>query len=345
MRPVICISLILMTAPAIAGDSPQHVLEKHGLRPVNGVWVASHETQIPERMHALERLERRVKEQSKQVEQLLDQNELRKLQHANQTAALKILQEARKSAKGPEQKQLDEQIKNATALAEDLKKAIVPVEKLGGVAPTKAAVMDFVAMRLELALQILKTRRLIERAPAVYESLRKKPEVAAALAALEPDGQLAPPRAYATEQRIIARIERLVFNDEVRFYREGKQLRTTALANEELPITFSFYDKDKQEPTIITHTMAESLGMTLDDKQAKTIRLDGGHNVQAKPARLSSLRFGRHVLKDIEVHVLSPEQENLGARIGRSALKKLRVQMAPERLLLRLEPATENKSG
>jgi hypothetical protein len=343
MNPALTILFLLLTTAAIAADSPQRVLEKHGLKHVNGLWFAAQEAQITDRVQAIERLERRVRDLGKLVNQLLAQNELKKTQLANQNAALKILQEARKSAKGgsPEQKQLDEQIKKTTALVEEIKKSIVPLEKLGAVAPTKGAAMELVAVRLELALHILNARRQIEKAPKVYESLRKNSDVTAALAALEPPGQLAPPRAYTNEQRVLTRVEKLVLNDELPLYREGKQLRVTAIANEELPITLSYYDKD--EPAVITHTMAESLGIALDGKQPKATRLDGGHNVQAKPARLASLRFGRHLLANIEVLVLAPEQENLGARIGRSALKNLRVQVAPERLLLRIDSAADTK--
>ena len=237
---------------------------------------------------------------------------------------------------------MDEQIKKTTALVEEIKKSIVPLEKLGAVAPTKGAAMELVAVRLELALQILNVRRQIEKAPEVYEGLRKNSDVTAALAALGRRPTRATPR-YTNEQRVLTRVEKLVFNDELPLYREGKQLRVTAIANEELPITLSYYDKD--EPAIITHTMAESLGIALDGKQSKATRLDGGHNVQAKPARLASLRLGRHLLANIEVLVLAPEQENLGARIGRSVLKNLRVQLAPERLLLRIDSAATRRTS
>jgi hypothetical protein len=41
------------------------------------------------------------------------------------------------------------------------------------------------------------------------------------------------------------------------------------------------------------------------------------------------------------VLVLAPDHENLGARIGRPALKNFRFQFDPERLVLRLEPVAE----
>jgi hypothetical protein len=60
--------------------------------------------------------------------------------------------------------------------------------------------------------------------------------------------------------------------------------------------------------------------------------------VRVKHSKLARLRFGQHVLKDVEVFVLSPEHENIGARISHAALRGLRVRVVPERLLLTLEP-------
>ena len=94
MKPAIAILLFFLTITAIAADPPQRVLERHGLKLVNGLWFAAHEAQITDRVQAIERLERRVRDVGKLVNQLLAQNELKKTQLANQTAALKILQEA-----------------------------------------------------------------------------------------------------------------------------------------------------------------------------------------------------------------------------------------------------------
>ena len=123
---------------------------------------------------------------------------------------------------------------------------------------------------------------------------------------------------------------------ELPLFREDKRWRVTGIANEELPLTFSLYQRN--DVTVITHTMAESLGLEVPKKSRKDQQLVDGPRVRATPVKLASLRFGQHVLRDVEVFVLAPEHENLGARISHSAFRGLRVRVVPERLLLLLEP-------
>jgi hypothetical protein len=341
MRLLVAAWLATLPLNADGGDSPEQFLERHGLKFVSGLWHATSDLQIADRVQTAERLERRLYDLSKQIDLSLEQNELAKTQLAELIATQRRLREARSGLKGgsAEQKRLDEQIKRQTAVIEQLKKSIVPVENLGSAMPLKSALIDLAGVRAELAFHTMAARRQIEQLPAVYEGLRNNSAVTAALRAVQPAGQLAPVRAYANELRSLGRIEKLIFADELPFYREGKRIRITAIANEELPIPFSFYDSN--EPAVITHTMAESLGIDLDGKPNRRVRLDGQYDVRAAQAQLASLRFGRHVVRNLNVLVLPPENENLGARIGISALRGLRARIVPERLQIRFEPSSE----
>jgi hypothetical protein len=299
--------------------------------------VAS-ELEIADRVAHVERLERRFHDLRRQVDELIEQNDKLKTELAGREANQKRLRDGRSSLKPADQKRLDEQIKQQQARIDDLKKSIVPPDKLGGTAPLKGVILELVGVRSDLAFHLLALRRQIEGLPALYGELRKNPEVTAALSSLEPPGQLAPARSFAGELRTLARIEKLIFADELPLYREGKQFRIAAIANEELPMTLTLFEST--EPTVITHAMAQSLGLATEDGAKRDLRLDNRHNVKVYPAKLTSLRFGRHLLGDIEVLVLSPENENLGARIGLAAFRGLRVRIVPERLQVRLESTT-----
>jgi hypothetical protein len=340
MKSFVIAWLTLVPLVAFAADAPVDVLEKHGLKYANGIWHLASDLSIAERVQSAERLERRFYDRRNQIDTLLEYNERMKVQLAKLTEAQKAAQAARKIVKGdsPEQKLLDEQIKQRGAVIDQLKKSIVPAEKLGATMPLKALVMELVGIRSEAAFHLLSARRHVEQAPTRYEALRTNPEVVAALTALEPPGQLAPLRTHANEMRSVERIEKVIFTDELPLFREGTLWRVTGIANEELPIMFSFYEST--EPTVITHTMAEALGRDLA-KQPKAERKLGKTNVKVTTVRLEKLRFGRHVLNDVEVLVLPPESENLGARIGQAAFRGLRVRVVAERLLLRLEPKAE----
>jgi hypothetical protein len=340
MKTTLLAWLTCLPLVSLAADAPEVVLEKQGLKPANGVWHLTSDLSISDRVQSAERLERRLNDRRNQIETLIDYNERMKAQLAKWNEAQKTARAARKLVKGdsPEQKLLDEQIKQQGAVIDQLRKSIVPVEKLGATVPLKTLVMELVAIRSEAAFHVLTARRHISQAPERYQALRANPEVVAALAALVPPGQLAPPRNYANEIRSLERIEKAIFTDELPLYREGKLWRVTGIANEELPITFSF--AESSEPTVITHSMADALQLKLASKSARERRI-GGANVRGKSARLDSLRFGRHVLKDVQVIVLPPENENLGARISPAALQGLRARIVPERLLLRLEAKSE----
>ena len=339
MKPFFAAVIGLAPLVAWAGDTPEQILTSHGLKNSGGVWYGQGDLEIPDRVQAIERLERRLHDLRKQRDWLLEQNESMKVQLVTLTAAQRPLREARDAAKSgsAQRKRLDEEIKRQTAAIDQLKKSIVSPDKLGGTMPLKGVVMDLVAVRSELAFHLLGVRRQIEELSSAYENLRKNAAVTAALAALQPPGQLAPNRAHANELRTLGRIEKLIFTDELPVYREKKQLRLAAIANEELPITFSLYETG--EPTVITHTMAESLGLAFDEAARRSLRLDGKHEVKVSSAKLATLRFGQRVFKDLEVAVLPPEHENLGARIAISSLSGVRARFIPEQLRLRLELA------
>ncbi len=323
---------------ALAGVSPEQVLARQGLKQVNGVWHLAGVAGITERVQLAERLERRASELRKHIDKMLDQNERMSTQLAVLSAEQKRLRDLREVAKdgSPERKRLDEQIKQHGTAIDQLKKSIVPDDKLGATMPLKGMVMELVGVRSELAFHLLSARRRIAELPGQFESLQTNSEVTAALAALAPAGQLAPLRSFASESRSLDRTEKLVFAGEVPLFREDKRWRVTGIANEELPLTFSLYQRI--DVTVITHTMAESLGLEVPKKSRRDRQLVDGPGVKVTPVRLASLRFGQYVLKDVQVFVLAPEHENIGARISHSAFRGLRVRVVPERLLLLLEP-------
>jgi hypothetical protein len=332
-----CHALVaLFPVSAVGEDSPEAVLTKHGLKYSSGYWQIASDLRTADRIRAMERLERRVQELRDQIEKVLEFNERLKIALVRLNDAQQNARAARKAVKdgSPEQKRLDEQVKQQEKLIEQHKKSIVPLDKLGATPPLKGLIMELVAARSEMAFHLLSARRQIRDAPSRYEHLKKDSDVTSALAALEPPGQLPPPRNYTSESRSLDRFEKIIFNDELPMFREGKQWRVTGIANEELPIAFSF--DESKEPTAITRSMAASLGLNLDDK-ATVRRRVAETDVDATPVRLASLRFGRHVIDDVEVLVLSPENENLGARLGLDVFRDFTVSVVPERLVLRLE--------
>ncbi len=277
---------------------------------MGNAWLHPSELAVRDRLAEIDRLDRRFHESRKKVQALIEQNESYKTQLAQLTAAQLRTRNAQGAAKGgsPQQKALDEELKQQTKLIEQLKQSIVAPEHLGGVGPLKTALMELVDARTELGRSLLTSRKLVEGLPAAYEKLARDSELTAASAALSPPGQFGSGKNYAAELRGFGRLEKLIFNDAVPFYRDGKQPRMTALVNEELPITFSFYESS--DPTVITHSMAESLGINVSAAPRTKVRLGGNADFNVRQVRLMSVRFGRHVVRDVEALVLSPDDES-----------------------------------
>ncbi len=313
IRVRLCLTVVIIATGIVSealAQAPEALLQASGLKCVGNAWLHPSELAVRDRLAELDRLDRRFHESRKQVQALIEQNESYKTQLAQLTAAQLRTREARNAAKGgsPQQKALDEELKQQTKLIEQLKQSIVAPEQLGGVGPLKTALMEVVDARVELVQSLLTIRKLVEELPAAYEKLAADSELTAALAALSPPGQLGSGKNYAAEVRGLGRLEKLVFNDAIPFYRDGKQPRVTGVVNEELPVTFSFYESS--EPTVITHSMSESLGIDVSAAPRTKVRLGGNAEFNVRQVRLTSVRFGRHVVRDVEALVLSPDDES-----------------------------------
>ncbi len=338
----ICLTIVLsaiVLVSAARAQSAEASLQAAGLKRVGNAWLHPSELAVRDRLAEIDRLDRRFHESRKQVQALIEQNESYTTQLAQLKAAQQRTRDAQGAAKGgsPQQKALDEELKQQSRLIEQLKELIVAPDQLGGAGPLKTALMDLVDVRTELGRSLLTIRKLVEGLPAAYEKLARDSELTAALAALSPPGQFGSGKNYAAELRGLARLEKTIFNDAVPFYRDGKQPRVTALVNEELPLTFSFYESS--EPTVITHAMAESLGIDVSAAPRTKVRLGGNADFNVRQVRLKSVRFGRHVVRDVEALVLPPDDESAGARIGGRTLREIRPRFQPERLVLQFESA------
>ena len=65
-----------------------------------------------------------------------------------------------------------------------------------------------------------------------------------------------------------------------------------------------------------------------------------GDDQHAKRVVLESLRFNKHVLRDVEAWLLPPEAEDCGCRIGSSAFAGFRAAAESAHLRFRIEPAS-----
>ncbi len=336
---VFSLAILIPAGNAWTADSPESILASRGLHVVDRAWYAAPEWELRERLASLDRLERRTREARKAVEGYLGQYADMKEQVRRLEELEKQSREAAKSAKdgSPQRKLLDEEVKRLGNRLEQLKRQLVPPNRLGAVAPLKPALMEWVNARAELGLAVLQCRTLIEQLPAVYSELRSDTAITQALDSLKSPGHLGSGKSYNAEQRTLSRLEKLVFDADLPLYREGKQLRLGVIANDEVPLTLSLFSN--RDPLVITHSMAQRLGLELKPSTPTKTHRIGDLEAKVFEVKLRSVRLGQFVMRDLPALVLSADLESLGGRIGTDALPGVSAKIDAETLTLNLSEA------
>jgi hypothetical protein len=176
----------------------------------------------------------------------------------------------------------------------------------------------------------------IERTVAVldrdYRALAADSGVSAAVQRIG-NVRLGPAKDYLRNNRLIAAKD--VFTAGQPVYRESGRWRIGALLNERTPATFNYVEQSR--PTLITATLAQSLGLEPDPTAAAEKQRIGDRELTVRRAKLPSLRLGKFVFRDVPVLLLPPEAEDLGSQLASGALTGCRVRLEPNRMSLELQ--------
>ncbi|MCA9268519.1 MAG: hypothetical protein KDA41_08610, partial [Planctomycetales bacterium] len=169
---------------------------------------------------------------------------------------------------------------------------------------------------------------------AEYEALAHDGQVAAALRELGPAHRLGPLEDYDAEPflRSLAPYESQVFTDDLPLYRIDDDLRVAGFVGR-TPVTFTW--NSSSEPTLIAASVIEAAGLIVpNDAPRVKRRMPDGRELVVRQFTIPYVRFGRHVLQNVEARALPPEGENLGTRIGPAAFAGLSPKTEPERFRL-----------
>jgi hypothetical protein len=335
----LAMAAIVGAAQSAAADDPAAVLHRFGLEKKGRTWCLAEEVELQRRLAELEPLERRFHELRQQVEQIVQQHQRAAAQLAQAEAARQRTRQllASAAAGSPQRKPLEDELKRQSALVDRLKRTYVPLEKQAEMPLVRSTLVEWIAVRNEIALTILECRNVPARLPGLYHQLRNHPEVMEALASLGSQERLGPAKTYQAERRLMDRLEQQVLGDVLPVYVESGHYRLPAILNEQTPATFSYLDSS--EPAIIPATLAEAAGITVDPSaEPLSYRVDQRRTVAVRPATIPRLRLGGHVLRNVEAYVLPPDAEDLGARIGHLALGEYRITIEPQRLECKIEP-------
>ncbi len=327
------------TADDDGEPSADSILRMRGLNKQGNVWVLPEEQELRQRFEALKRFEERHRAAAGYVDRLLEANRNLFLQITKLDETLKRTRELVKNAQAgtTQKKQLESEQKNEEALLEQLRKQFIPTDKLGQSSPLKPALVDLVNSRTEATIKFLAYRETPADLPARYERLKQEPTISAALPALPATDRLGPAKGLCDGWRaLVERLDAALLNDALPVYRDGNAFRFTAIVNDKRPLTFTFGNQG--EPTVIPQNLAETAGLipSVDAKKVPC-HVGEGRDVTAVAMRVPQLRFGRNVVKDVEVLILPPEAADIGARIGPNSLPGYRPRIDANKLQLIIE--------
>jgi hypothetical protein len=210
-------------------------------------------------------------------------------------------------------------------------------DKLGGAPWVQPRLIDLSSGLNAILLGVFAVRRQAESLADEYRSLAENKEVREAIKQLGEGHRLGPLRDYSSDLRRLEEFEQFVFNQTTPLYLQSGHLRIGAILNERMPVTFTW---QKSSEVVITTAMAQAAGIAPEGNAAeRSIGCGGARRLPAKRVELKSLRFGRHILADVEAWLLPPEGEDVGCRIGGAAFHGLQVAAEPALLRFRIEPA------
>lgn len=314
---------LALLAVSTCAQSPADVLASRGLHKIGTgtIWISRSELELQQHLRGLDLLRNRIQN----TERLLADHVR---QHRSQMATLKALRAALKTANGDQRRAIRKRID----LIED---STVEPDELGGVAEVCQELISLSNQRNELLLATLAIRRLAGRLPEEYQSLRRDRATTAALTSAGNGARLGPARDYTSELRRLVDYERLVLTDELPIYLQSGLPRFAALLDEQTAVTFT-WDKTVRE-VVITSSMARRAGLQIPVSATRRSLRIARRQYEATRVKVERLRLGKHVLSNVEVYVLPPDAEYLGARIGPAALGGLKADLQLDQLRLRIQ--------
>jgi hypothetical protein len=327
--------LMLECVPARAGTpgAPDEVLSREfGLirRGKSEVWITRREAALRRQLDQLPPLVDRVRTDHDLIVEAFKANQRQwPLRQAREAALKKAMEKI--STGDPQRKPLEEELKN-------LENTAVPPEKLGGAPWVQPRLVDLSSGLNSILLGVFAARRDAEMLGSEYQSLSQNREVRESLQQLGGNHRLGPLRDYAPDLRRLEEFEQFVFNQAAPLYLQSGHLRIGAILDDRMPVTFTW--RESSEPTVITGAIAQAAGIVPDpDAPEMPIGCGGNRSLLARRVVCKSLRFGKHVLRDVEAWLLPPEGEDIGCRISASAFSGFQVAAEPALLRFRIEGA------
>lgn len=292
------------------------------------VWLVPAEVRLRDAIQRLESTRSMIVAAQKGIERRIEQNRSSFL--ASQQK-IKSLRNAVAQLNGSDKKrrEVERQII-------ELKERMIAPKDLGAVPEVRSDLIDLTNQRLQASIDMLIVTRIVAQLPKKYADLRGDQRLSRMLKSLGVDHRLGPLKDDYTQYiRRFDEVAQTVFTNWSPLYLQSELMRFGGLVNERTPIVFSW--QDSSEETVLTSGVAEATGcMPSAPLPARVVNV-AGKRLKAHPITIPTVRFGKHVLNNVQAVVLPPESEDVGCRIGRRAFDEFRVEPQPERLRIVVE--------
>ncbi len=184
--------------------------------------------------------------------------------------------------------------------------------------------------RNELTLAVVALKETLPKLEAEYAELKKNEEIIAALKILGPMGQkLGPVKSYKLDARKNAFYDKELFGPNYPLTRNGEHLVVYGIINEKHSFPFSWL-ADIEQTLLQSKDLAE-LGITPAADAPSGMLEIGEDKIKVTQIKVT-IRFGQHVLRDVEALVMDAAGKDYGNIIGSKAMGELVMLREPKEL-------------
>jgi hypothetical protein len=190
---------------------------------------------------------------------------------------------------------------------------------VGGMAPKlKEAISDWIVARNKVIIAYLAAEADFAALDKQYKALADDADVKAALKSLGAKHRLGS-TGFEQDKRAMTAVESTVMTDEVPFIRDGQFDALGGLLNETLPIAIQIESVNPKAGNWMPIDMLVKAGVAVDPTAPEvtlTMSANGKKTVyQCRQVTVPKLRFGKHVLENLQFLALPDEAKDLGPQL------------------------------
>jgi hypothetical protein len=189
----------------------------------------------------------------------------------------------------------------------------------GGMAPKlKTAITEWMVARNKLIIAYLAAEPDFSALDKRYKELAEDADVAAALTSLGAKHRLGSP-GFEQDKKTMAAVESTVMTDEVPFIRDGQFDALGGLLNETVPVAVQIESANPKAGNWMPVDLLVKAGIAIDPTAPQvtlTFSANGKKAVyQCRQVNVPKLRFGKHVLENLQFLALPDEAKDLGPQL------------------------------